>query len=77
MQFEDLSMEANEERAQRAAEWRRFRQTYLFSQSDLADALGVSRRTIVAVEIGETLRPHPGTLRAFRDLKKRHQRRAA
>jgi DNA-binding XRE family transcriptional regulator len=55
----------------RAEEWRLFRRVYLFSQTDLADTLNCARRTIVSIESGETLNPHPDLLRRFRDLKRK------
>src|SRR4051812_32890423 len=56
----------------RAAEWRQFRRNFLYSQLALAEALQISRRSVVAVETGrEVITPHPDTLRAFRELKRK------
>lgn len=54
----------------RAAEWKQFRRDYMFSQSNLADALGCTRRQIGVVESGkEVYRPHAALLRRFALLK--------
>jgi DNA-binding XRE family transcriptional regulator len=44
--------EDEKRRAVRAEEWRQFRRDFLYSQSNLADALRCSRRTVVSVECG-------------------------
>ena len=66
----------DQKRAQaRAREWKEFRRAYLYSQRNLADALGCSRRTIVAVEGGrEVTCPHADLLRRFRDLKRQQEK---
>jgi DNA-binding XRE family transcriptional regulator len=61
-----------EERRTRAREWKKFRRDYLYSQENLATALGIGRRTITAIEAGEC-NPTPRILRAFRDLVKRER----
>jgi DNA-binding XRE family transcriptional regulator len=60
-----------------ALEFKSFRRRFLFSQQNLADALGCSRRTVVSIEGGATMYPHPGLLRAFRDLKRAEAARVA
>lgn len=67
---------AAEGRRRRAEEWKRFRRDYLFSQSDLASALGCSRRTITNVESAERT-PLPRIQRAFRDLRLAQKRLVA
>ncbi len=58
-----------------AKEWKAFRAKYLFTQQHLAEALGVSRRTVQYVESGKGQSPDwpciPGdeTLAKFRALK--------
>ena len=69
-----LSRESQKQRSERAAEWKQFRRDFLFSQGNLADALGCSRRTVVAVEGGkEVTSPHYDLLRKFRDLRLKHE----
>jgi DNA-binding XRE family transcriptional regulator len=65
---EDL---ANEQEA-RAKEFQQFRKDFLFTQKKLAEVLGLSRRTIQAIESGQ-ITPHAGTIRAFIALKTRHE----
>jgi DNA-binding XRE family transcriptional regulator len=60
--------------AARASKWKQFRRDYLYSQPNLAYALDCSRRTIVSIEGGETINPHPDLLRRFRDLRRKHER---
>ena len=57
----------------RAAEWRAFRATFLYTQGNLAGVLGCSRRTVFGIESGETINPHPDLLRRFRTLKNQHE----
>jgi DNA-binding XRE family transcriptional regulator len=71
------SPEDQKRRTVRAAEWKKFRRDYLFSQRNLADALRCSRRTIVSIEGGVTMNPHPELLRRFRDLKRAEKERVA
>jgi DNA-binding XRE family transcriptional regulator len=59
------------EKQRRATEWKQFRQTYLYSQSDLAYAIGCSVRTVRKVEAGGCI-PLPRFQRRFRDLR-RHE----
>jgi len=59
---------------ERAREWKRFRQDYLYSQRHLAAALGCSKRTISAVETAETTYPLRRTLQRFAALKRKHER---
>jgi len=69
-----LSRENQRQRAERALEWRQFRRDFLFSQSNLAEALICSRRTVVSVEgAKEVINPHPDLLRRFRDLRLKHE----
>jgi DNA-binding XRE family transcriptional regulator len=67
--------EERQRAAERALEWRQFRVNYLFSQGNLAHALGCCRRTICAIESGrEVMAPSYELLRRFRDLKKRQEK---
>jgi len=59
--------ERKQERDRLAKECLDFRKKYLFSQVKLAEALGISRRTIQMIEGGLTL-PHMSTRSKFRDL---------
>jgi len=69
-----LTKEDLRERENRAKEWVAFRRSYLFSQRKLAEILGCSRRTVVAVESGVTVtRPHCDLLRRFANLKRKHE----
>jgi DNA-binding XRE family transcriptional regulator len=72
----NIFRENQKQRALRAAEWRKFRRDYLFSQQELGEALGISRRSVQKVEAGEST-PLPRTQRAFRDLKKAEAERLA
>jgi DNA-binding XRE family transcriptional regulator len=56
-----------EQKRRRAKEWRKFRKDFLYSQADLAEALSISRRTVVSVESG-VVTPLPRIQRAFRNL---------
>jgi DNA-binding XRE family transcriptional regulator len=59
-----------QERSARAAEWKQFRRDFLFSQSNLAEALKCSRRTVTSVESGrEVVQPSYALLRRFNELK--------
>jgi DNA-binding XRE family transcriptional regulator len=64
-------------RAFLALEFKSFRRKFLFSQQNLADHLSCSRRTVVSIEGGVTMYPHPRLLRAFRDLKRAEAVRVA
>jgi DNA-binding XRE family transcriptional regulator len=64
------------EMKRRAREWQAFRRDFLFSQRDLADALGVCRRTVCAIECCESI-PTPKVQRLFRDLKRAETERVA
>lgn len=44
--------------AQRAAEWKLFRQHFLYSQAYLASVLPCARRTVVSIETASVLHPH-------------------
>jgi predicted transcriptional regulator len=57
-----------------AKEFLTFRQNNLFRQSDLADALQTSRRTIQMVEAGRSL-AHVHLQRKFQELKDKHSKR--
>jgi len=61
------------ERDARAAGWKTFRREFLFSQLQLADVLGISRRTIVSIEGAKTTRPHASVLLKFKHLKFKHE----
>ena len=66
-----------------AKEWATFRKRFLFSQVELAEALGVSRRLVQYVETGKGQRPtwrcipNDETLARFRVLKSKHEAEAA
>lgn len=62
----------SKERARQARLWREFRKKYLFTQVRLADTLGISRRTVQQIEACD-ITPHPGTLRKFNFLKRKHE----
>jgi DNA-binding transcriptional regulator YiaG len=64
------------ERRKRAAEWRQFRQDYLFSQSNLAAALQCSKRTVQNVEAGAST-PMLALQRRFRALVRREKAAAS
>ena len=69
------SSEGLKRAAARAREWRLFRQTYLYSQGNLAQALRCGRRTICAIESArEVYNPHPSLLRKFKDLKLKQEK---
>ena len=66
-----------------AREWTQFRVKHLFSQVRLAEALGVSRRTVQYVETGKSHRPEwacipsDETQRRFNALKAKFESEAA
>jgi DNA-binding XRE family transcriptional regulator len=62
------TQEKVEDRIFRQQEWRAFRRNFPLTQSELAEELGISRRTVQAVEAGEVT-PHPRTLRRFSAVK--------
>lgn len=65
------------DRQTRRQEWTRFRKEFLFTQTKLADVLGISRRTVQFIEAGE-LTPLTSTLRRFNALKaKYHEEKVA
>jgi DNA-binding XRE family transcriptional regulator len=68
-----LTKAARKERMKRAQQWLRLRQNFLLSQTKLADILGLSRRTVQAVEGGECS-PRFSTLAAFRDYSEKLER---
>jgi DNA-binding XRE family transcriptional regulator len=55
---------------ERAREWKTFRKRHYFTQTRLAQVLGVSLSTIVRVERGENI--HPTTLSRFQTLKAKY-----
>jgi DNA-binding XRE family transcriptional regulator len=66
-----LTPEEKRKVRQRAAEWKRFRRDYLFTQKALADALHCSIRTVASVESGrEVAEPSLDLLRRFRNLRR-------
>ncbi len=74
--FAAASLTPDEKRKvrQRAAEWKRFRRDYLFTQKTLADALHCSIRTVASVECGyEVITPSLDLLRRFRDLRREQE----
>jgi DNA-binding XRE family transcriptional regulator len=71
----DAALIANQ-RKRRAKEWKEFRKNFLYSQFDLAEALGCSRRTVGKVEAG-VCTPLPRFQRRFRDLVRQEEERVA
>jgi DNA-binding XRE family transcriptional regulator len=67
---------AEAERRRLSKEWLQFRQTYLYSQLDLAYALGCSKRTIAKVEKALCV-PLPRFRRRFNNLKQQEETMAA
>ncbi len=71
------------ERVVRARMWKKFRKDYKFSQKKLAEAIGISRRTVQMVEsVGDRrlgnppetgVTPLTKTIRMFEILKKRYE----
>jgi DNA-binding XRE family transcriptional regulator len=62
------------ERTIRAQEWKSFRQTFTYSQTDLARLLGCSRRTLQGIESGrEQITPRAALLRKFRAVRLEHE----
>ena len=55
-----------QERQKHAARWLQFRRDYLFTQTKLAEALGISRRTLQYIEAG-AVTPTLTHQAAFRD----------
>jgi DNA-binding XRE family transcriptional regulator len=51
-----------EERKVHLGEWRKHRG---YTQVGLAKAAGISRQTVVSIEIGRTTKPHPLTLKVL------------
>jgi len=62
--------------AHRALQWRQFRRDRLFSQTDLAQALGLCRRAVVDIECARVIHPRVATLKKFQALQRKHQRAA-
>ena len=62
------------ERKVRARVWREFRRIHLFTQSRLAETVGISRRTVQQIE-GGRITPYAETLRLFEVIKKKHERK--
>ena len=60
------------DREDRRQEWKKFRKDRLFTQTKLAEVLGLSRRTVQLIEAGK-VSPFPDTLRKFWALKARHE----
>lgn len=58
----------------RAVEWKEFRRNFLYTPNWLAKELECCRRTIVGIEAGKTIHPHPDLLRRFRVLKQKQER---
>jgi DNA-binding XRE family transcriptional regulator len=65
---EDLEM-----RGKRAVEWRVFMKNYLFTESRLAETLGISRRTVQMIKAGK-VSPNLNTLKLFESLKAKYNR---
>jgi DNA-binding XRE family transcriptional regulator len=65
-----------DQRKRRAREWQEFRKNFLYTQGDLASALGCSKRTIGKVEAG-VCTPLMRLQRKFRDLVRQEKERAA
>lgn len=71
------SKEERQRAAERAKEWREFRQNFLYTQQYLASVLQCGRRTIVSIEHAEIMQPNYDLLRRFKALRQRHERAAA
>jgi len=63
--------EDRREQKKRKDEWREFRKEHLYTQKKLAEAIGVSRRTVQEIEAGRVI-PYPHTLRLFEALKAKY-----
>jgi DNA-binding XRE family transcriptional regulator len=61
------------EMQQRAKEWKQFRADYLFTQRELAQTLGIARRTIQSIESEVTVCPSFIVQRKFLALKRKHE----
>lgn len=66
-----ITKEQLAERKVRQEEWKAFRAKHLFTQAALADALGISKRTVQYVEAGK-FTPQPDTIAAMRVLQAKH-----
>jgi hypothetical protein len=60
------------EREARAAEFKSFMKSYLFTEIRLAELLNASRRTVQMIKAGRVT-PQPGTLRKWIALKQRYE----
>ena len=69
----ELTKKESREREKHARMWLRLRQDNLLSQVLLADILGISRRTVQAIEGGECI-PRFSTQRAFKNHKEKLDR---
>jgi ribosome-binding protein aMBF1 (putative translation factor) len=67
------SKEELNRRKARAKVWLDFRKEFLFSQVQLADALGISRRMVQYAE-SATVTPNKEILARFDELMRKHQR---
>ena len=61
-----------EKRRITAKQWVDFRFSYLFTQKQMAEVLGISRRTVQMIEAGQVT-PHPKTIRLFEALVVRYK----
>lgn len=79
-----MGVTAADRAAQRkvSREFKTFRRRFLFSQVQLSEALGVSRRTVQYAESGKggdpdwPCIPQPSTLLKFKQLKAKHEKEA-
>lgn len=67
--------EEQNKRKSRAKVWKGFMKKYLFTQVNLANALGISRRSVQYVISGE-IAPHKGTDEKFRLLMQKYHSQA-
>jgi DNA-binding XRE family transcriptional regulator len=73
MSYSPISDEELNDAIARQKEWIEFRRKHLFSQVRLAETLGISRRTVQAIEAASAKRPHFDTLRKFYALKAKYE----
>jgi DNA-binding XRE family transcriptional regulator len=69
--FATCSPTPEDERDQRADEWRVFRRDYYFTQRELTNQLECSRRTVINIEHGALTYPSVALLRRFHYLQRK------
>jgi DNA-binding XRE family transcriptional regulator len=70
-----ISPDDRKQMRQRAKEWQAFRRDYLYTQAELAQAMGCAKRTVTNVESEVTVCPSFTIQRKFRWLGRKHSRR--